>query len=64
MMFFRKTLDGSGDFVDADGLRWSVSMARRVRSAAGVNVGYVPFASLEEALAAWGLSAIEMEVAG
>lgn len=64
MMFFRKDMDASGGFVDADGLRWSVSMARRVRSAAGVNVGYVPFASLEEALAAWGLSAVEMEVAG
>ena len=57
-------MDASGGFVDADRLRWSVSMARRVRSAAGVNVGYVPFASLEEALAAWGLSAVEMEVAG
>ena len=57
-------MDASGGFVDADRLRWSVPMARRVRSAAGVNVGYVPFASLEEALAAWGLSAVEMEVAG
>lgn len=57
-------MDASGGFVDADGLRWSVSMARRVRSAAGVNVGYVPFASLEEALAVWGLSAVETEVAG
>ena len=57
-------MDASGGFVDADRLRWSVSMARRVRSAAGVNVGYVPFASLEEALAAWGLSAVETEVAG
>lgn len=64
MMYFKKTLDASGDFVDADGLRWSVSMARRVRSAAGVNVGYVPFASLEDALAAWGLSAMETEVVG
>ena len=64
MMFFRKDMDASGGFVDADRLRWSVSMARRVRSAAGVNVGYVPFASLEEALAAWGLSAVETEVAG
>lgn len=37
------------------GLRWDVCAARRVRDAKGVNVGYVEFPSLEDALAAWGL---------
>lgn len=64
MMYFKKWPDPMGDYVDAEGKRFSLALARRVRSAAGVNVGYVPFASLEDALAAWGLSAVEMEVAG
>ena len=55
MMYFRKMDEPAGEYVSADGLRYSVSMARRIRSAVGINVGYEPFSSLQEALAAWGL---------
>lgn len=41
--------------MDADGVRFSISSARRVRSPQGVNVGYEEFPSLEDALEAWGL---------
>lgn len=47
--------------MDADGVRFSISSARRVRSPQGVNVGYEEFPSLEDALAAWGLRESPME---
>lgn len=51
-----------GDYVDSEGNRFSIAAARRIRTAAGVNVGYAPFGSLEEALDYWELSIDEMEV--
>lgn len=51
-----------GDYVDAAGNRFSIAAARRIRTAAGVNIGYAPFGSLEEALDYWELSIVEMEV--
>lgn len=54
-MFYAKFTDREGCYMDADGVRFSISSARRVRSPQGVNVGYEEFPSLEDALAAWGL---------
>lgn len=62
MMYFRKIADTLGDFMDASGSRFSISAARRIRTSEGVNVGYVPFESLDAALAAWQLSPVEQEV--
>lgn len=56
MMYFMKSPDPSGEFKDAAGCRYSVAAARRIRNSEGVNVGYVPFESLEMALSSWGLS--------
>lgn len=62
MMYFKKLPDPMGDYVDAAGNRFSIAAARRIRTAAGVNIGYAPFGSLEEALDYWELSIVEMEV--
>lgn len=50
-----------GSYVDTNGVRYDVSEVRRVRSSEGVNVGYVPFPTLEAALEAWGLRAWDDE---
>lgn len=62
MMYFRKSPDPMGEYVDSAGNRFSIAAAKRIRTQHGVNVDYVPFESLETALAAWGLSIMEMEV--
>ena len=54
-MLYKKIEDEAGEYVDAQGCRFTVQSARRVRTAEGVNVGYVDFPSMEDALAAWGL---------
>lgn len=59
MMYFKKSPDPMGEYRDGTGNRYSVSAARRIRSSAGVNVGFVPFASLDAALEYWGLFAID-----
>ncbi len=55
MMYYARFESADGAYVDAGGVRFDVSVVRRVRSAAGVNVGYEQFSSLEAALEAWGL---------
>ena len=62
MMYFKKWPDPMGDYVDAEGKRFSLALARRIRTSAGVNVGFLPFASVELALEHWGLSFGETEV--
>lgn len=62
MMYFKKSPDPVGDYVDTARNRFSIAAARRIRTQHGVNVGYVPFESLEVALAAWELCVIEKEV--
>lgn len=54
-MLYRKIEDEAGEYVDAQGCRFAVQSARRVRTSEGVNVGYVEFPTLEDALEAWGL---------
>lgn len=61
-MYFKKTLDTVCDFVDSDDFRYALSVTRRIRSSAGVNVGYEPFESLQAALDAWELSSLEQGV--
>ncbi len=56
-MFYRRSECWDGEYVDAAGRRYTISGARRMRNARGTNVGYTEFASLEEALEAWGLTA-------
>ena len=54
-MKIKREMDENGEWMDADGQRYSLLVVRRLRNAAGVNVGYEDFDSLEDALAAWGL---------
>lgn len=58
-MFYKKEQDDLGDYADEQGNRYRVTFARRIRCAQGVNVGYEEFPSLADALAAWGLLALE-----
>lgn len=50
-MYFRKDEDESGEYLRADGARFALQQARRVRPADGWTV----FGTLEECLAAWEL---------
>ena len=61
MMYFRKKTDPMGEYVDSAGNRFSIAAARRIRTASGINVGYIPFDTLEEALAFWSIIVIETE---
>lgn len=54
-MFYKLIPDPEGDYISADGSRFLVASARRVRSARGLNVDYVEFPSLAAALEHWGL---------
>lgn len=54
-MKIKKILDSDGVWMGADGQRYSLLVVRRMRDVKGVNVGYVEFPSLDDALAAWGL---------
>lgn len=54
-MFYMKTLDPDGNYVNVAGERFSISAVRRVRSPKGVNVDYEEFSTLQDALAAWEL---------
>ena len=45
-----------------DGTRYSLTCAKRIRTRDGVNIGYEPFDSLEAAMCAWNLMAVEQEV--
>ena len=60
-MLYSKSESPDGAYVDAVGTRYDVSAARRVRSAEGVNVGYEEVPSLQDALAAWGLTACPID---
>lgn len=55
MCYYSKFTCSDGSFVDKDGVRYDVVCVRRVRTQEGVNVGYEPFPSLQDALEAWGL---------
>ena len=61
MRLFARFESADGEYVDAAGMRFAVSEVRRVRNAAGVNVGYEAFPSLQDALDAWGLRAFPAE---
>ena len=60
-MKIKKMPDSEGVWMGGDGQRCSLLVVRRMRDVKGVNVGYVEFPSLDEALAAWGrhLDALE-----
>ena len=59
-MYYARFESADGAYADANGARYDVSEVRRVRNAHGVNVGYVPFPTLEAALEAWGLRELTM----
>ena len=61
MMYFKLTPDDAGDYIDAEGKRYSISVARRIRTVAGINVDYQAFESIDDALAEWGVTALRME---
>ena len=62
MMYYKLDATPSGEYMANDGSRYTITAARRVRAVSGVNVGYVPFASLQEALVTWGLTAVEEDL--
>ena len=55
-MYYAKFENKTGIYVDCCGVRYDVCEIRRLRNAHGINVGYEPFDSLEEALRKWNLS--------
>ena len=61
MMFFKKSPDPLGEYVDSEGNRFSIAAARRIRTNKGVNVGYEAFESLVVALTEWILMVLPME---
>lgn len=63
MMYFKKSPDPMGEYLDAAGNRFSIAAARRIRTADGVNVGYIAFDSLQDAMEAWGFSIVPIDVA-
>ena len=61
MMYFKLIPDCAGDYVAMDGSRYSIAAARRIRTAAGVNMGYAPFESVKDAMQAWEITPIELD---
>lgn len=45
-----------GAYIRQDGLRCDLLCVGNIRTAQGLNVGWAPFASLEDCLTAWGLT--------
>ena len=60
-MYYKLDAAPSGEYMANDGYRYTITVARRIRTDAGVNVGYEPFESLQDALAAWELVSVEQE---
>lgn len=58
MKYYAKFKSPDGEYVDSTGVRYDVSAVRRVRNADGVNVGYIAFHSLQDALNAWKLEPV------
>lgn len=56
-MFFKKCESFDGLYVDTDGKRYDISATRRTRDPQGINCGYTEFATMEDAIKAWGLTA-------
>lgn len=61
-MFYAKFESPDGDYIDAGGRRYDVSVVRRVRCSRGVNVGYEEFPTLEAALEHWGLVRVALAI--
>ena len=60
MIWVRKIQDENGMYVSEDGTRWQVDWCNRIYCPCGLSEaehGYEAFESMEEALAAWGLTA-------
>lgn len=55
MKYYARFESADGVYADAAGMRYDVCEVRRVRSPEGLNVGYVSFPSLKDALEHWGL---------
>ena len=62
-MKIKRIQTDDGEWRDENGQRWALVVVRRLRNAAGVNVGFEEFESVEEALVAWGLQELTMEEA-
>ena len=65
-VYARRWEDAEGDYVDADGTRWSVRYGNTVLENWVTNerLGYDEFASIEDALEAWGLTVWEPKQQG
>lgn len=60
MIWVRKTEDEQGSYVDCSAVRWVVDWCNKIYCPCGLSEqehGYEAFESMEDALAAWGLTA-------
>lgn len=55
-MVFKKTQQNDGEYIDQNGVRYSLEASRRRRSSNGINVGFTEFPDAETALEFWGLT--------
>lgn len=54
-MMYRTEASNQGDYMTSDGTRCTLLCCRRVRTHAGVNIGWTAFDTLEECCKAWSL---------
>ena len=62
-MKIKRIQTDDGEWRDENGQRWALVVVRRLRDVRGVNVGFEDFASVDEALVAWGLRELTAEEA-
>lgn len=55
-MFCRKNPESDGEYIDQNGVRYSLTAVRRNRSKDGINFGFTEFPDVDTALEFWGLT--------
>ena len=55
-MIFKKTQQNDGEYIDQNGVRYTLGASRRHRSNAGINFGFTEFPDVDTALEFWGLT--------
>lgn len=54
-MIYYKEENIEGDYISAEGTRYTLQCARRIRTPQGINIGWEEFPDLDTCLRAWGL---------
>lgn len=60
-MFYQKQENERGNFIDSEGVRYSLTECKCALTPQGMNVGYTEFESREACLEAWGLTELSEE---